>query len=57
MREPKIGEYHYAPRGNDWCVYVWTFAGENGAASADFVVRFGTKEEARRFVYEKNGWN
>lgn len=56
MREPKLGEYFYAPRGNDWNVYVYTFVGENGAASADFVARFSTKDDARAFVYEKNGW-
>jgi hypothetical protein len=57
MREPKLGEYFYRPRMNDWVVYRWSFVGEYGAASAEFVARFGTKIEARRFVYEKNGWN
>lgn len=56
MREPKLGEYHYALRGNSWNVYVWTDVRE-GSASADFVARFNTKDDARAFVYEKNGWN
>ena len=50
-----LGQYHYAPHRNWWGVWQWDSVTENGA-SATFIKDFRTKEEARAFVYEMNGW-
>jgi len=52
----KLGEYYYQIRFNHFNVYVYTSVSENGAAIGTKVAEFGDREEARRFVWEKNGW-
>ena len=51
----KLGEYYYQIRFNHFNVYVYTSVSENGAIGTK-VAEFGDREEARRFVWEKNGW-
>ena len=53
--KPVLGQYHYAPHRKWWGVWQWDSVTENGA-SATFIKDFRTKEEARAFVYEMNGW-
>lgn len=51
-----LGQYYYAlHRYNLWGVWQWDTVTENGG-SANFIKDFDTKEEARTFVYEMNGW-
>lgn len=53
---PKVGQYSYSRRMNDWCVYICTYADNNGNASEDKVATFQSREEAREYVWQKNGW-
>ena len=50
-----LGQYHYAPHRNLWGVWVWDYVSETGATGT-FVKDFHTKEEAREYVWEMNGW-
>ena len=50
-----LGQYYYAPHRNWWGVWQYDMVTEN-AASGKFIKDFQTKEEARAFVYEMNGW-
>ncbi len=52
---PGKPKYKYAPRGRHWAVYKMTYT-EGGSAGTK-VDEFDTMEEARRKVYELNGWN
>ena len=49
------GQYNYARHRSLWGVWLWTSVTENGACGT-FVKDFATKEEAREFVWEMNGW-
>lgn len=51
----KEGQYYYRPHGIMWGVWI-NHNHPNGTSTGDFVEDFPTKEEASRFVYEKNGW-
>lgn len=60
-RETKVGQYEYNIRGRAWNVYVCTSVSkdENGrvnGSSWSYVDTFFLKEDARKFVWEKNGW-
>ena len=50
-----LGQYYYAPHRNWWGVWQYDMVTENGS-SGKFIKDFPTKEEARAFVYEMNGW-
>ena len=50
-----LGQYHYAPHRNSWGVWVWDYVSETGA-TGKFVKDFRSKEEAREFVWQMNGW-
>lgn len=50
-----LGQYHYAPHRNFWGVWQWISVSENGALGI-FIKDFRSKEEAREFVWEMNGW-
>ena len=47
----KVGEYYYAPHRKNWG--VWKRVTPD---TGTFVQDFKTREEARTFVFEKNGW-
>lgn len=51
----KLGQYFYAPHRDWWGVWVYTHVSETGSCGS-FVEDFSTIEEARKFVWEKNGW-
>lgn len=54
----KVGEYYYTPRGRDFRIYCCVYS-ENGRTASDPVYEeplFRDKEEARKRVYELNGW-
>ena len=50
-----LGQYHYAPHRCFWGVWQWTEVTENGA-SGTFIKDFRSKEEAREYVWQMNGW-
>lgn len=50
-----LGKYHYAPHRCFWGVWQWTEVTENGA-SGTFIKDFRSKEEAREYVWQMNGW-
>lgn len=47
----KVGEYYYAPHRKKWG--VWKRVTPD---TGTFVQDFATRDEARTFVFEKNGW-
>lgn len=55
MIQAKVGQYFYGRHRNMIGVWVYDHVWENGS-SGQFVCDFHTREEARRFVWEKNGW-
>lgn len=50
-----LGQYHYAPHRSLWGVWVWTSVDERGAEGT-FVKDFCSKEQAREYVWQMNGW-
>ena len=50
-----LGQYYYAPHRTRWGVWQWTEVSENGACGT-FITNFGSKEEAREYVWQMNGW-
>lgn len=55
MRRPQPDEYYeYRPRGRNWAVYCIKrdAIGSVGTKTGEYL----TREEARRKVYELNGW-
>lgn len=55
----KIGEYEYVPHGSGYRIYMCDF--NNGRFEMSGPVRgepiYFNKEDARKRVYELNGWN
>ena len=57
MIQAKVGQYFYGRHRSSFGVWVYDQVNnETGFASGQFVCDFRTREEARRFVWEKNGW-
>lgn len=56
MYNVKAGQHYYAPHRGLWGVWKMNET-VNGVSTAYFVKDFVTKEEARSFVFESNGWN
>ena len=56
--DAKEGQYYYAPHRRMWGVWkrVVPDGDASGTMTGTFVQDFKTKEEARAFVFEKNGW-
>ena len=50
-----LGQYYYAPHRRTFGVWQWTSVNENGA-SGTFIKDFRSKEEAREYVWQMNGW-
>lgn len=50
FHEADVGQYFYMPHRRNWGVWLKTETG------TPHVADFNTWEEARDFVYEKNGW-
>jgi len=50
------GLYYYAPLRSIWGVWI-NHVGEHGVTHGEFVADFPTRDAARAFVFEKNGWN
>lgn len=53
----KIGEYSYTPYGRSFRIYVCTYISNGGSqhSPADEPL-YHNREEARKRVYELNGW-
>ena len=56
IMKAKLGQYHYAPHRSFWGVWQWTEVSENGGACGTFIKDFRSREEAREFVWQMNGW-
>lgn len=56
--EPKEGQYYYAPYMSGYKIYVWANVTEHGcsAKAVDGEPLYYEREEAKRRVYELNGW-
>ncbi len=52
----KLGQYYYAPHRRSWGVWQWDWVSETGGASGKFIKDFCTREEAREYVWQQNGW-
>ena len=50
-----LGQYYYAPHRRSFGVWQWTDVSETGACGT-FIKDFRSKEEAREFVWQQNGW-
>lgn len=50
-----LGQHYYAPHRNLFGVWVWDYVSETGA-TGKFIKDFYTKEEAREYVWQMNGW-
>ena len=51
-----LGQYYYSPHRRFWGVWQWTQVSENGSIGT-FVGDFKSKEEAREYVWQMNGWS
>ena len=50
-----LGNFYYAPHRCFWGVWKYTEVNEHGAIGT-FVTNFHSKEEAREYVWQMNGW-
>jgi hypothetical protein len=59
MIKPKVGQCYYAPRGRAFRIYRYIHVNESCtmAEPVDDEPLYSNREEARRRVYELNGWN
>lgn len=55
----KVGQYYYTPRGRFFRIYRYDSVTSTGssASPAPNEPLFSDREEARKRVYELNGWN
>ena len=51
----KVGMYHYGRHRSSFGVWVCVCVTKD-YASSDFVADFGSREDARKFVWKMNGW-
>lgn len=51
----KVGQYHYGRHRNSFGVWVCDFVSKESSSSS-FVADFRTREEARAYVWQMNGW-
>lgn len=56
--KPKVGQYFYMPRGRSFRIYCYKSVSESTtiASPVDSEPIYHSREEARRRVYELNGW-
>ncbi|MBD5267972.1 MAG: hypothetical protein HDS41_07365 [Bacteroides sp.] len=57
--KPKIGQYYYAPRGRFFRIFQCDHVSETGYTGTPVMTEnlCNTAEQARRRVYQLNGWN
>ena len=56
MRTPKIGQYEYDRRGRGYRIYRVDSVSENGYTASATEEYYFDREEARRRVWQVNGW-
>ena len=57
MNKAKVGQYFYGRHRSFFGVWVYDYVSKDGKClSGQFVGDFRTREEAREYVWEKNGW-
>lgn len=56
--KPKVGQYFYAPHGQGFRIYCYDYVSDTGALSSPAMgeATYFEREEARKRVYELNGW-
>lgn len=56
--KPIVGQYYYAPRGRGFRIYRYTMVadGFRSASPVSDEPIFFDREEAKKRVYELNGW-
>lgn len=59
MMKPKVGQYFYIPRGQCFRIYRYDSVTASGTTASPVPDEpsFYNREEARKRVYELNGWN
>lgn len=59
MKRPKVGQYHYALRGRFFRIYRYTSVTDSGTTATPVMEEplLSDREQARRRVYQLNGWN
>lgn len=57
MIKNKVGQYYYAPRRKWFAIYQTTFVGNGVTTARPTGEEYATREEAKKRVYELNGWN
>ena len=55
MVQAKVGQYYYGRHRSHFGVWVYDIVTDN-FTSGNFVADFPTREEARAYVWGKNGW-
>ena len=56
MADAGRARYYYRPHRSSWGVWKEGVPSGGGVREDSFVRDFPTKAEARRYVYERNGW-
>lgn len=56
--KPKVGQYFYAPRGRFFRIYRYDFVSAEATTAIPVQSEpfYADREQARRRVYELNGW-
>ena len=56
--KPKVGQCYYAPRGRAFRIYRYDYVGETTSSASPLPNEpyYYNREEARKRVYELNGW-
>lgn len=54
--KPQVGQYHYVLRGKLYVIYRYESISEHGSCSSPTDESFDNRDDARRRVYELNGW-
>ena len=54
--KPQVGQYHYVLRGKLYIIYRYESVTAHGSSSSPTDESYDNREEARRRVYELNGW-
>ena len=56
MIKDKVGQYYYAPRRKWFAIYQTIFVGNGMSTARPTGEEYATREEAKKRVYELNGW-
>ena len=54
--KPVLGQYYYRPHGRTFRIYRYTYVTPHSYSATPTAEAFLSREDARRRVYELNGW-